>query len=195
MARRSLDEKIKQRLFEQSFLSISDIPYDYCAKEYDVDAKICEDLILQTIEKTKRRGIVKMRLAGTSYADIADLMGITRQRVHQVYNETIEKIRDKTTEEDKRDFAKLADDDAGIWSSFEVSGSELNNAREKHNKDAIRIYNKIYHEKNRDVDTALFWFWRNGIKRADVSEDLLGVKVEHLKLRRTIKKHRRQTNG
>jgi transcriptional regulator len=195
MGRRSLDEKIKQRLFEQSFLSISDISPDYGVDGYDVDAKICEDLIIQSIEKPTRKKIVKMRCAGISYTDIAEIMGITRQRVHQVYNETITKIKDGTTEEERRDFINLFNDSISPWSSFEVSESELNAARDRHNKDAVRIQNKIYFEKNRYKELAFYWFWRNGLKRQEISDDLLSVKVEHLKLRRAIKKHRRHTNG
>jgi RNA polymerase sigma factor (sigma-70 family) len=49
--------------------------------------------LLDSIENPKHRLVVKMKMNDKTYKEIADLLGVTRQRIEQIYNKSIKGLR------------------------------------------------------------------------------------------------------
>lgn len=190
-----LDEKIKQRLFEDSVLSIYDVSEHEMCRVVGDNKKTYENEIMARIKKSRTKEIMKMKLCGMSCSEIADFMGVSPQRIYQIYSREIEKIKNSRKEE-KSELARILREHTSLWSSFEPHVDDAINEKERHFKEEKRIHKAIYFEKNRDRETAYAYFCSHlKLKRSEISDDLLGVKVEHLKLKRSIRRYRRNTNG
>lgn len=192
----SLDkEKIKQSIFEDSCLSLSDVPQDYASTAASAEEKIYSDWVMQLIKKQSHREVVKMRIAGLTCKQIACFAGVSFQRIWQIYNQAVEEVKNKVTDQDLRDILELLESNSATYTTDFVSDGDVDKGVAERYAENKAIFKKIYYEKNKDIEIAYGYFCHLGLKRADISDDLLRVKVESLKLKRAIKEHRRKTNG
>lgn len=189
-------EKIKQSIFEESFLSLSDVPKDYPSRVVGAEEKIYNDWVMQLIKKQSHREVVKMRIAGLTCKQIACFAGVSFQRIWQIYNQAVEEIKTKVKDQDLHDVLKLLESSGATNITALVSDGDVDKRFAERDAENKAIFNKIYYEKNKDIEIAYGYFCSKlGLKRADISDDLLRVKVESLKLKRAIKEYRRKTNG
>lgn len=130
MGHSCLDEKIKQRLFEDSVLSIYDIPDGSRCVRVDASEKIYTEHVILPINKKRTKEIIKMRLCGMSYAEIAVFMGVSPQRIYQICATAVKKIKNNAKEE-KTEIAKLLSEGVDRWNSFNALQEDIMAEKEK----------------------------------------------------------------